>query len=56
MLTLSDKSQNQPRISQTSVQFMGYQETNKYFGNFDIKWSQNQTLKKADLDLSFIKE
>ena len=27
----------------------------KYFVNFDIKYSQNQTLKQADLDLSFIK-
>ena len=27
----------------------------KYFVNFDIKCSQNQTLKQADLDLSFIK-
>ena len=25
----------------------------KYFVNFDIKCSQNQTLKQADLDLSF---
>ena len=27
----------------------------KYFANFDIKCSQNQTLEQADLDLSFIK-
>ena len=26
----------------------------KYFVNFDIKCSKNQTLKQADLDLSFI--
>ena len=33
--------------------FMGYW-TNKYFVDFDIEGSQNQTLKQADMDLSFI--